>query len=101
MVYVYGADDADDCYNFVSHEEFVEYEKAKEQGLDVLPEELQQRVDQKEKLTEVEQKLVRGLEEVKADVDKDPKDRKPHSKYPFLERHEESKEGPAKKKQKT
>ena len=37
----------------------------------------------------------------KADVDKDPIARKPHAKYPFVERHEEGKEGPAKKKQKT
>jgi hypothetical protein len=108
LVYVYGADDADDCYNFVSHDEFVSLEEAQEQGLDQLPEELKERIEKKKtdpsvKLSEVEEKLIRGLEEMKADVDKDPKDRKPHSKYAFVERHEESKDakGPPQKKQKT
>lgn len=110
LVYVYGADDPDDCYNFVSQEEFVTLEDGQEQGLDQVPQNLQEISTELEagsgtaKLTEVEQKLIRGLEEMKTDIGKDPKDRKPHAKFSFVERHEQANtqsSGPPSKKQKT
>jgi hypothetical protein len=100
LVYVYGSDDPDDCYNFVSHDEFVTLEDAQEQGLDQLPEYLQERVQAASTtstMTEVETKLIRGLEEMREDISKSPQDRKPHGKYSFVERHEEKKEPPSKK----
>jgi hypothetical protein len=104
LVYVYGSDDPDDCYNFVSQEEMLLLKDAQEQGYDKLPAELEERQKSGGKLSEVELTLVRGFEEMKADLDKDPKDRKPHSKFAFLERHEQEAsagDGPPIKKQKT
>lgn len=87
LVYVYGSDDAGDCYNFVSHEDFITLEDAKAQNIDVVPAELEGK-DAKD-LSEVEIKLLAGHKEMKADLAKDPKDRNPQSKFPFLERYEE------------
>jgi hypothetical protein len=102
LVYVYGSDDPDDCYNFVSQDEFVSLEDARAQGLDQLPEQLQERVKAEEALSEVESKLVRGFEEMREDLAKEPQDRKPQGKFAFSERHEEQqKKEPPTKKQKT
>jgi hypothetical protein len=70
-----------------------------------LPTDLEERKPSGVKLSEVESTLIRGLEELKADIGKEPKDRKPHSKFAFLERHEVTaagcnKDGPPKKKRK-
>jgi hypothetical protein len=113
LVYLYGSDDADDCYNFVAQDEFITLEEAQQQGLDKLPPELEERLLRQQKdgssgklklLSDMETILVRGLEEMKADIDKEPKDRKPNRKFPFAERHETaaaSSDGPPPKKQKT
>jgi hypothetical protein len=104
LVYVYGSDDPDDCYNFVSQDEFITLEDAQAQGLDQLPEHLQEHIKAASSttttMTEVETKLVRGFQEMREDISKSPQDRKPQGKYSFVERHEEKKEPPMKKQKK-
>ncbi|KAG7340950.1 hypothetical protein IV203_030564 [Nitzschia inconspicua] len=80
LVYIYGSDDADDCYNFVSQEEFLSLKDAQEQGLDKLPAELEEKKQSAGKLSDVEATLVRGFEEMQHDINKEPTDRKPQ--YP-------------------
>lgn len=84
LVYLYGSDDPDDCYIFIEQEDFVSLEEGMESGLDILPEHIASKAP--EERTETEQKLVRALEEMKADIPKAPEDRK-HGN-PFLERYE-------------
>jgi len=84
LAYVYGSDDPDDCYNFVPHEDFVSLEEGLKNGLDVLPKAVSDKPHSER--TDSETKLVRGLEEMKADLNKAKGDRK-HGR-PFLERHE-------------
>ena len=103
LVYVYGSDDPDDCYNFVTHEDFVPLEQAQKTGLDVLPKAVAEKPEDKRTKSEI--KLARALEEMKADLPKAPGDRK-HGE-PFLERYEallakeKEDQEPAAKKQKT
>lgn len=84
LVYVYGSDDPDDCYNFVPHEEFVPLEQAQKSGFDVLPKAVADKPASER--TESESKLARALEEMKADLPKAKEDRKHGS--PFLEAYE-------------
>lgn len=84
LVYVYGSDDPDDCYNFVAHEDFVALEDGRSRGYDALPKSVSSKSESDR--TETEAKLVRGLEEMKADLEKQPCDRKRGG--PFLERWE-------------
>ena len=102
LVYVYGSDDPDDCYNFVSQEDFISLESAREHNIDVPPAELAGKAV--EDLTEVEVKLLAGHKEMQEDLAKERLDRKPHSKFPFLERYEEREKneaaGPPSKKSK-
>eukprot|EP00531_Pseudo-nitzschia_arenysensis_P020217 CAMPEP_0116146036 /NCGR_PEP_ID=MMETSP0329-20121206/16942_1 /TAXON_ID=697910 /ORGANISM="Pseudo-nitzschia arenysensis, Strain B593" /LENGTH=194 /DNA_ID=CAMNT_0003641741 /DNA_START=235 /DNA_END=819 /DNA_ORIENTATION=- len=102
LVYVYGSDDPDDCYHFVTHEDFVPLEQARNLGFDVLPKAIAEKPESER--TESETKLVRALNEMKADVPKPKGDRKHGS--PFLENYEkllakETKSQPPSKKQKT
>jgi len=85
LVYVYGSDDPDDCYNFLSHEDFVPLEQAKSKGLDVLPTAIADKPA--DKRTGSETRLARALEEMKADLPKAPGERRKHGS-PFLEAHE-------------
>mmetsp|Transcript_4220 Transcript_4220/g.12112 ORF Transcript_4220/g.12112 Transcript_4220/m.12112 type:complete len:148 (+) Transcript_4220:1522-1965(+) len=106
LVYVYGSDDPDDCYNFVSHEDFVTLEEGKSSGFDQIPPKIASKSESER--TSSETKLVRALEEMKADLAKAPEDRRKHG-TPFLEMHEKlqakkggnSKEEPPTKKLKT
>lgn len=99
LVYHYGADDPDDCYSFISHEDFVSYESGLKAGYDKLPGFIQSRVDAGAALSEDEQKRVRGLVEMKEDALKDASERK-RGNYPFLERHEKDDAPPAKRQKK-
>lgn len=98
LVYVYGSDDPGDCYNFVSHEDFVPLERGQKEGMDVLPKEIADKPESER--TEAEAKLVRALQEMRADLSKAPGDRK-HGE-PFLEGYEKllAKEAETKKKKK-
>eukprot|EP00536_Pseudo-nitzschia_multiseries_P002682 jgi/Psemu1/283891/fgenesh1_pg.36_\ len=108
LVYVYGSDDPDDCYNFLSHEEFVSLEEGKASGFDEIPPAVASKSEAER--TSSESKLVRALEEMKADLAKSPEDRRKHGS-PFLEVHEklqaqamekeEAQKGPPAKKLKT
>jgi len=102
LVYVYGSEDADDCYNFVPQDEFISLEAARESSIDVPPPDLTAKAIGD--LTDIEQKLLAGHKEMKDDIAKDAQDRKPHRKFPFLERYEERERkeaaGPPSKKQK-
>jgi len=84
LVYVYGSDDPDDCYNFVKHEDFVTLQEGRDSGLDILPRAIADKPA--DTRTESEQKIARAFDELKVDIDKAPEDRK-HGD-PFLERHE-------------
>lgn len=84
LVYNYGSDDPDDCYNFVSHEDFIPLEEAQSKGLDVLPKTIAEKAESER--TDTETKLARGLEEMKADLQKAKEDRKRGP--PFLEGYE-------------
>lgn len=84
LVYVYGSDDPDDCYNFLKHDDFVSYEQGKTNGYDLVPPSIASKSESER--TESEAKLVRGLKEMKLDLNKAQGDRK-HGD-PFLERHE-------------
>lgn len=84
LVYVYGSDDPDDCYNFVKHEDFVQLEQAQKHGLDILPKAIVEKPESER--TDAENKLVRALDEMRADLPKARGDRK-HGD-PFLEGHE-------------
>ena len=84
LVYIYGSDDPDDCYNFVPHEDFVALEEGKSKGLDVLPKAIADKAESER--TDSETKLVRALEEMKADLPKAKGDRKRGPD--FLERYE-------------
>mmetsp|Transcript_1671 Transcript_1671/g.4321 ORF Transcript_1671/g.4321 Transcript_1671/m.4321 type:complete len:218 (+) Transcript_1671:451-1104(+) len=84
LVYVYGSDDPDDCYNFVPHDDFVPVEQGVKSGMDVLPKYVADKPESER--TGFETKLARALEEMKADLPKAPGDRKHGS--PFLEGYE-------------
>lgn len=92
LVYHYGADDPDDCYSFIEHDDFISYEEGKARGYDVLPADLalklqQQQSEENIELTEEEVRRVRGLRELNEDVLKDPIERK-RGTIDFKERHE-------------
>ena len=74
LVYIYGSDDPDDCYNFVPHEDFIPLEEGKSKGLGVLPKAIADKAESER--TDSETKLVRALEEMKADLPKAKGDRK-------------------------
>ena len=101
LVYHYGADDPDDCYSFLEHDEFVPYEDGHAKGYDVLPAPLRAKMEQGVPLTEQEQTTVRGLEELHEDVSKPPRERR--RGIDFQERWEKlaSAPPPAKKQKKT
>jgi hypothetical protein len=101
LVYHYGAD-IDDCYSFVEQEDFESYESGKSKGYDIIPVELQQKLDAGKELTEEELAKVRGIQEMEEDIAKDPAERK-RGYLDFKERHEEvldDKKQPPKKRQK-
>jgi len=87
LVYHYGATDPDDCYSFISQENFKSYEDGVAEGLDKLPNYMQVKVDAGEKLTEDEEIRVRGLKEIQEDLDVPKEDRK-RGNWKFKERHE-------------
>jgi hypothetical protein len=87
LVYHYGADDPDDCYSFIEHEDFVSYEAGCAQSLHVLEPELERKVQSGVELTEKEAMRVRGLQELQEDVPKEPSERK-RGNAGFKERHE-------------
>jgi hypothetical protein len=87
LVYHYGADDPDDCYSFIEHEDFVSYEVGCEQGFNILEPELERKVQSGVELTEKEAMRVRGLQELQEDVPKEPSERK-RGNAGFKERHE-------------
>lgn len=100
LVYVYGSDDPDDCYNFVTHDDFISYEDGLRKDYNTIPDFISSKPDADK--TEFETRLIRGMEEMKLDVDKVPSDRKHGT--PFLERYEKLKKGdgpPSKKQKKT
>jgi hypothetical protein len=106
LVYHYGADDPDDCYSFIEQEDFITYEDGVRLGYDQLSAELEQKVKDGVELTEEESLRVRGLNELKEDVVKDPSLRK-RGNAGFKERHEQAvktsstaKEQPSAKRQK-
>ena len=76
LVYHYGADDPDDCYSFLEHDEFISYEDGRAKGYDVLPTHLQSKLDAGETLTEDEQTKVRGIQELTEDAPKPPSERR-------------------------
>jgi len=84
LVYVYGSDDPGDCYNFVSHDDFVPLEEGQKNGLDILPKVVADKLESER--TGSEAKLVRAIEEMKADLPKAKGDRK-HGED-FLEGYE-------------
>lgn len=106
LAYVYGSDNPNDCYNFVTHEDFVTLEEGKTNGFGVIPPEVSSKPESER--TSAENKLVRGIEEMNVELAKAPEDRRNHG-TPFLEAHEklqskdreDSKDQPPAKKQKT
>mmetsp|Transcript_9331 Transcript_9331/g.12376 ORF Transcript_9331/g.12376 Transcript_9331/m.12376 type:complete len:183 (-) Transcript_9331:282-830(-) len=99
LVYHYGHDDPDDSYSFVEQDEFLPYETGKERGYHILSEALAAKVEAGAELAELEQITVRGLKEMREDLEKDPLDRK--RGVPFQERHEKLISNPPAKKIKT
>jgi hypothetical protein len=89
LVYHYGADDPDDCYSFIEHEDFMSYEDGVRMGYDQLSADLEQKVKDDVELTEEEALRVRGLNEMNEDVIKDPSLRK-RGNAGFKERHEQA-----------
>jgi hypothetical protein len=89
LVYHYGADDPDDCYSFIEQEDFISYEDGVRLGYDLLSAELEQKIKDAIELTEEEALRVRGLNELKEDVVKDPSLRK-RGNAGFKERHEQT-----------
>jgi hypothetical protein len=81
---VYGSDDPDDCYNFVKQTDFISLEDAINRGYNKLPTFIATKTVNER--TEYETRLIRGLDEMKIDSNKEPVDRKWGN--PFLERHE-------------
>lgn len=98
LVYHYGSDDPTDCYSFIAQELFKSYEDGVRDGDDILPERIQGKLDSNVPLTEEEEQRVRGLTEMKEDLEKKPKDRKRN--VGFKERYEETSARPAKRQKK-
>ena len=86
LVYVYGSDDPDDCYNFVNQTDFISLEQGCSKGYDQLPSYIDSKVKSDTPTTDFETKIIRGLEEMKTDMTKQPIERK-HGN-PFLEKYE-------------
>lgn len=107
LVYHYGSDDPMDCYSFIEQKDFKTYEEGLAAGYDKLPAHIQAKVDAGTELEEEEEQRVRGLEEMKEDVDKPAEERK-RGNFTFKERHEVledkeaggGKDGPPAKRQK-
>lgn len=87
LVYHYGADDPDDCYSFIEHDEFISYEDGKEKGYDILPADLATKVAEGVEMTPEEDMRVRGLRELEEDVPKEQSERK--RGVDFKERHDQ------------
>jgi hypothetical protein len=87
LAYQYGADDPEDCYLFVAHDDFLSYEDGCEAGYDQLPTHIQDKVNAGIELTVEEAIRVRGLQEMKEDIKKQPQDRA-RGNHTFQERHE-------------
>ena len=92
LVYVYGSTNPNDCYHFVPQTEFVTYEEGLHRGY-----------CRTSSAHNPKKRLVRGLKEMNRDVPKESMNRrKDHiGDEPFLERYEETDNGPPSKKQKT
>jgi len=93
LVYHYGADDPDDCYSFIEHEDFIPYQDGEAKGYHQLSPELQSKVDSGASLTEEEAYKVRGIQELAEDVAKEPSERR--RGIVFEERWEKIAEKPA------
>lgn len=96
LAYHYGAQE--DFYSFIEQEDFIDFETGKEKGYDTLPASIAEKVEKGEELSEEEQQLVRGLEELKEDLDKECSERKRGAL--FQERHDEEDAPPPAKRQK-
>lgn len=105
LAYQYGANDPEDCYHFIAHEDFVSYEAGVKAGYDKLPSMIQEKLDAGVEMTPEEEIRVRGLIEIKEDAMKEPQDRA-RGNHTFQERHEVAScaaapAAPASKKRKT
>jgi hypothetical protein len=92
LAYAYGADDPEDCYLFIAHNDFISYEDGCAAGYDVLPPSIQAKLDAGQTIAELttdEAIRVRGLMEMREDVTKPLCDRA-RGNYTFQERHEVS-----------
>jgi hypothetical protein len=87
LAYQYGADDPEDCYHFIAHDDFISYEAGVKAGYDQVPSRIQEKLDSGIELSVEEEIRVRGLREIKEDAAKEPQDRA-RGNHTFQERHE-------------
>ena len=75
MVYWYGSyDDPGNAYSLVPSSNLVPYEVGLKKGYGI-GKSLQKKIDENKKLTKNDALIIRGVEELKIDLEKDPKDR--------------------------
>ena len=76
MVYWYGSyDDPGNAYSLIPSSKLVPYEVGVTKGYGKIGNALQKKIDENKKLSKNDALFVKGLEELKVDLEKDPKDR--------------------------
>jgi hypothetical protein len=87
IVYHYGCNDMNDCYNFIEQDEFVDYKTGVSQGFHELPESLQTKRENGTELSQSELLHMRALQEMNEDLMVSPHERR-RGQMDFLEKYE-------------
>lgn len=77
LVFWYGVkfEDRGQAYSFVPSSKIITYEEGERGGYCSMPKKIQTKIDKRIKLTKTEEQIMRGLKEIKADMEKDKSDR--------------------------
>jgi predicted transcriptional regulator len=77
LVYWYGSyNNPQNAYSLLTSNKMISYENAVKKGYLKVPNWLQKKLDANQKITAAQDQLLRGLEEMREDLEKDPKDRR-------------------------
>eukprot|EP00934_Nitzschia_sp_Nitz4_P005327 Nitzschia sp. Nitz4//scaffold48_size128905//97811//100528//NITZ4_003615-RA/size128905-augustus-gene-0.12-mRNA-1//1//CDS//3329553027//5317//frame0 len=89
LVYWYGAsDDLQNAYSYVTSKNLISYEVGVKRGLDQVPPPIQKKFDAGKPLPQTQLQLIDGLEEMRLDIPKAPKERSGYLENDFKEEYE-------------
>ena len=89
LLYWYGAyDDVKNAYSFVASSKLVSYENGLKKGYNKPSKAIQKKIDEGKKLSPAQEQLLKGLEEMREDKEKDPEDRRGKMQSDFSEAYD-------------